>query len=84
MSDVIPIIESTLGKDWNRPSLDKILVDDYCAVMEKETFDALLNYSFSLPSSLYSGKMWRQNNYLCYCTENEYSVFINRRGILIV
>jgi hypothetical protein len=48
-----------LSKHWNQPPLEEIAVDDECAMMTKETFDRLPEYSMSIPSGVYAGKMWK-------------------------
>ena len=47
---------------WPQPSLDKILIDDTHALMERSTFDALIEYSASMPSGVYPGKMWKRHD----------------------
>jgi hypothetical protein len=52
-----------LGKHWEQPSREEILVDDYHAVMTKKSFDQLKDYSQSQPTGVYEGKMWRRQQY---------------------
>src|SRR6266404_4213062 len=59
MSNAIPAITSPLGKDWKQPDRRHILVDDQIAVMSKEAFSMLADYSRSIPSGKYRGKMWK-------------------------
>jgi hypothetical protein len=49
-----------LGRYWNQPSRDLILVDETHAVMTAHTFQQLSEYSATIPSGVYPGKMWRR------------------------
>lgn len=60
--NAIPKITDPLGKHWNQPSADEILIDDTHAVMSADTFRQLAEYSCSVPSGVYPGKMWRADN----------------------
>lgn len=55
----IPPITDEMGKYWEQPDPSKILIDDTHALMDKETFLALHDYSHSQPTGVYPGKMWR-------------------------
>lgn len=55
----IPPITDPLGKFWNQPDLKLILIDDTHALMEMATFEGLADYSCTMPSGVYPGKMWR-------------------------
>lgn len=55
----IPPITDQLGRYWAQPSPDAILVDEKHAVMARATFDQLREYSTTIPSGVYSGKMWK-------------------------
>lgn len=59
--EMIPPITDPLGKHWEQPSTDAILLDDTHALMEEATFYKLADYSCSMPSGVYPGKMWRAN-----------------------
>ncbi|MEI8017490.1 MAG: hypothetical protein WCH39_04775 [Schlesneria sp.] len=48
-----------LSKYWEQPSRDGILLDDHYALMDTCTFDKLKNYSRTVPSGVYPGKMWK-------------------------
>lgn len=39
----------------------KIIVDEKTALMTKVDFDALLNYSTTLPTGTFIGKRWKRN-----------------------
>lgn len=55
----IPPMTDPLGKHWQQPSADSILIDDSHAIMDSKAFDALADYSSSVPSGVYPGKMWK-------------------------
>ena len=59
MSNEIPLMTDPLGKYWKQPDPERIMVDDTHAMMNKETFWALSNYSTTRPTGVYPGKMWR-------------------------
>lgn len=48
-----------LGRFWEQPNLNEILIEDDNAIMTGITFSKLKNYSHSIPSGVYEGKMWR-------------------------
>ena len=62
--NIIPNMTDPLGKYWEQPDKENILLDDTYALMEKADFDKLCNYEASFPSGVYLGKMWRRNNTL--------------------
>src|SRR5262245_65416000 len=43
---------------WPQPAREEILIDETHAVMEGATLDRLSEYSASIPSGVYPGKMW--------------------------
>lgn len=57
--NVIPKITDPLGIGWRQPSTKRILIDERYAVMEPSTFNALAEYSNSVPTGVYAGKMWK-------------------------
>lgn len=57
--NVIPPITEPMGKYWDQPDPSLILIDDTHALMSEETFLQLHDYSYSQPSGVYPGKMWR-------------------------
>jgi hypothetical protein len=59
---VIPPIVDPLGGGWGQPERENILVDDTHAVMSEADFERLAEYSCSIPSGVYPGKMWRRHN----------------------
>ncbi|MES2218392.1 MAG: hypothetical protein V4501_08265 [Pseudomonadota bacterium] len=58
--NVIPPMIDPLGKYWRQPDSSLIGVDEANALMDETTFRGLLNYSTSIPSGVYPGKMWRR------------------------
>jgi hypothetical protein len=62
----IPDMTHPYGKAWDQPSKSQvkaIVIDDTHAMMDRKTFDKLLNYSHSVPSAAYEGKMWKGEYY---------------------
>jgi len=55
---MIPQMTDPLGKYWEQPKIENIVIDDTHALMSKKDFDKLKDYSYSLPSGVYEGKMW--------------------------
>jgi hypothetical protein len=62
MNNVIPPITDPLGKHWTQPSTESMVIDDTHAIMPDSVFKALCEYSGSLPSGVYPGKMWKRND----------------------
>lgn len=56
----IPPITDPLGKYWDQPSQEEILVDENHAVMTPATMSKLSNYGHTNPTGCYAGKMWRR------------------------
>lgn len=68
---MIPAMTDPLGRHWHQPSRDVIAIDDTHAVMSRQSFDQLPEYSRSRPSGVYPGKMWKSitrddTPYLCW------------------
>jgi hypothetical protein len=57
--NTIPPITNPLGRAWEQPAVDQILVDDDVAMMTEDAFQKLLEYSHSTPTGVYPGKMWK-------------------------
>lgn len=92
--EVIPPITDEMGKYWDQPNLEGILIDDKNALMSDSDFWALSDYSSTFPSGVYDGKMWKRRlNYydeskgwnLCWYgpSEDPNKCSINHRRILI-
>jgi hypothetical protein len=56
---VIPKPTHEYAKAWKQPDSNNILIDAKYALMSKDSFDQLLDYSQSRPSAVYGGKMWK-------------------------
>lgn len=59
MNNIIPDMIHPLSRSWKQPSRKSILIDDTNALMEEQTAKNLLEYSTSIPSGVYDGKMWK-------------------------
>lgn len=57
---IIPPITDPLGKHWDQPSTKNIVIDENNAVMSKNVFNQLKEYSASIPTGVYPGKMWKR------------------------
>jgi len=66
--NIIPPMTDPMGRHWNQPSRDEILIDDEYALMTESTMKRLAEYSCSTPSGVYPGKMWRVD-YQSYCPD---------------
>lgn len=90
MLETIPPITEKLGKYWEQPDSNKMLIDESCAIMGMESFHKLAIYSCSLPTAAYEGKMWKCKYgpewLLCWygLSEKPGMVSINMRPIVIV
>lgn len=58
--NVIPPMTHPDGRYWEQPRLDEIVVDDKTAMMSQDAFDLLMEYSSSMPTGVYEGKMWKR------------------------
>lgn len=58
--NTIPYITNPLGQHWQQPAQDSVLVDDDYALMSESDFSQLLEYSTSIPTGVYEGKMWKR------------------------
>lgn len=58
--NTIPTITDPLGRSWDQPSREHILIDDTHALMSRASFEALAEYSATVPSGVYDGKMWKR------------------------
>lgn len=57
--NTIPVITDPLGVHWKQPARDKIEIDDTHAMMNEISFNQLSEYSSSIPTGVYIGKMWK-------------------------
>lgn len=60
---LIPIMTHPLSKHWEQPDSRNFIFDieNKTVAMNKDDFDKLHNYSCSIPSGVYEGKMWKAN-----------------------
>ena len=58
---MIPEMTHKLGRYWDQPDRSEIEVDDSHAMMSQETLDKLSDYSLSIPTGAYEGKMWKSH-----------------------
>ncbi|EIU7557592.1 hypothetical protein LHV18_12470 [Providencia rettgeri] len=59
MKNRIPPMTNPLGKHWAQPNHENILIDDTHVIMSSKDFNSLAEYSNSIPSGVYAGKMWK-------------------------
>jgi len=55
----IPPITDPLGRHWHQPDLSGVLIDAEVAMMSRQTFSALAEYSTTTPTGVYEGKAWK-------------------------
>lgn len=67
---VVPDMVHPYGKHWKQPLREAITINDANAFMDRATFDQLADYSYSQPSGVYEGKMWKASNAYYHKTEN--------------
>jgi len=56
---MIPNMVHRLSRYWDQPDKEDIIIDDIHALMSKESFSQLKEYSMSIPTGVYEGKMWK-------------------------
>lgn len=56
---IIPPITYPMGKCWEQPHRRYIELDDTHALMSEQTFYELKEYSTTIPTGVYDGKMWK-------------------------
>lgn len=61
--NTIPPMTHELGRYWDQPNPARILIDDTHAVMDEATLKALHEYSTTMPTGVYEGKMWKANRW---------------------
>jgi len=57
---IIPPITDPLGKSWKQPHGSFIELDDSYSLMSDHTFKALKEYSTTIPTGIYDGKIWKE------------------------
>ena len=55
----IPPMTDSLSRYWGQPDVRNFAIDDEVAMMSQKDFEALLEYSTTIPSAVYEGKCWR-------------------------
>lgn len=90
MKHAIPDMTDPLGRHWQQPSRELILVDEHHALMSSRTLLQLPEYSSTLPSGTYTGKMWRRaagngDWWLCWYGDlvGPDQISIHRRPVLL-
>jgi hypothetical protein len=58
----IPPITDPLGRSWQQPARERILIDDTHALMLQAEFERLAEYSATMPTGVYPGKMWKRHD----------------------
>jgi hypothetical protein len=58
-NEVVPPITHPLGNYWKQPNPSDILISDTHARVKPEDIKKLSEYSESIPSGVYNGKMWK-------------------------
>ena len=88
----IPECVHRLSKYWDQPKNTEVEIDDSHALMSQKSFEELPEYSCSIPTGVYAGKMWKarksRDEWLLrwyeYDPTNPHSCRIHSRIILIV
>ena len=57
----IPPITEPMGMHWRQPPRQEIELDDTHAMMSEAAFKQLAEYSCTVPTGVYEGKMWKAN-----------------------
>jgi len=60
----IPECVHPLSKAWDQPKNVEVEIDETHALMSEESFEQLHEYSMSIPTGVYAGKMWKAHNRL--------------------
>lgn len=59
---MIPDMTDPMGRHWRQPPRERIEVDATHALMTEATFKSLAEYSGTIPTGVYPGKMWRRHD----------------------
>lgn len=59
----IPLMTHPMSRYWDQPNRNEITIDATHALMSRKTFDLLHEYSRSIPTGAYEGKMWKAELY---------------------
>lgn len=61
-ADLVPPITHEMGRHWDQPERQHIVIDRQGrALVPRRVFERLAEYSSSLPSGVYEGKMWKRH-----------------------
>lgn len=77
--NTIPPLDEERRGSWDQPPREDILLDSNGATMDQATFDRLPEYSRSIPSGVYPGKMWKRDEW--DSVRHEHHWFIGWYGI---
>lgn len=94
----LPQMTHPLSRYWDQPRADELAVYDDIAIMDNSALQRLSEYSTSIPTGVYEGKMWKSRQghgtpggptgpwYLCWydSSDNLDSCSINRRPIRLI
>lgn len=84
---IIPPITDPLGKHWQQPHRRFIELDNTHALMSEQTFKGLKEYSTSIPTGRYEGKMWKgftKGEWYQYYEDNYLAQICNSRNIIYI
>ncbi len=57
---IIPKITDRMGAYWDQPARKNIVINSDHAIMSAHSFNNLPEYSSSIPTGVYEGKMWKR------------------------
>lgn len=62
---MIPPITHPLGKYWKQPDSSSVIINDEYALVTEQVFENLPEYSQTIPTGAYEGKMWKAEYQPC-------------------
>ena len=84
-SNFIPEMTDPLSRYWKQPDRESIRLDNNNAYMSWDTAMKLADYTGSMPTGAYTGKMWRNGDWLVWFgKEIEGYVYSHFRRIVIL
>lgn len=60
VAQLLPAMTDPLGRHWQQPKRENVLIDDRHACCTRADFDLLPEYSATIPTGAYVGKMWKR------------------------
>lgn len=91
MNHLIPRMIHPTSSYWGQPSREDVLVDDTHALMSARTLEELSEYSVTIPTGTYDGKMWKADKggtwFLCWYFDEGFvpgRIRIGSRPIILV